>query len=120
MQIRLLNFMFLLFYNFTVYSYFFKFFLLFINLLYVFTFQALPPSWSPFIEFITPFLLHFVSERVLSTFSPTPTFPPSNPSLPYLCQHPSFLGHQVSTRLGASFSTKARQGSMLLHMRLGQ
>jgi hypothetical protein len=33
---------------------------------------------------------------------------------PHPCQHPPFLGHQVSTGLGTSFPTEARQGGPLL------
>jgi hypothetical protein len=46
---------------------------------------------------------------------PHPLIHPPPTSYTYPPPHPPSLGHQVSTRLGASCPTKARQGS-LLHM----
>ena len=68
-----------------------KLFLLLIMLL--FTSQMVPSSQPLLEEFFSPSLLPFTSERE----SP--------------CRHPPSLGHQVSTRLGTSSPTEARQGS---------
>ena len=56
--------------------------------------------------------LSFDSDRV---FPP----PPHTSTANSLAQHPHSLEHQVSIRLGATSSTQAKQGSLLLHMCLG-
>ena len=56
--------------------------------------------------------LSFDSDRV---FPP----PPHTSTANSLAQHPRSLEHQVSIRLGATSSTQAKQGSLLLHMCLG-
>jgi len=63
----------------------------------------LPPSWSPPFRVLHPILPLLASERVFSY--PSCRLP-----------HPLSLGHQVSTGLGSSFPTEAREGSPLLRM----
>jgi hypothetical protein len=57
----------------------------------------------------------FPHPLALSGCSPTTPFTHMQSHIP-LSQHPPSLGHQVSTRLGTSSPTEARQDSPLLHV----
>jgi hypothetical protein len=65
---------------------------------FVYTFQILPPSWSPLPQFFIFSPLPFASERVL----PSPTQPSQNHPL----QHPV---PEASSGLGTSSYTETRQ-----------
>jgi hypothetical protein len=78
-----------------------------------------------YIPYVAPFSVPFhnspsilfplASEKVLPTHEPTyPLHTSIHSNL--TPQHPSSLGHQVSTGLGASSPTEARQVSTLIHM----
>ena len=71
-------------------------------ILFIYT-SNVASSRSPIPEFFTPSPLPFASERM----------PHPHP------RHPPSLEHQVSTGLGTSSPTGARQSSPLLHIRLG-
>jgi hypothetical protein len=99
------------------YSFIFPLFLsfLFFQLFYLLTFQPLPPFLVPLQEFFTlsPFPLHLrgCSPTPLTPLTHPPTYSPSHNTL-----HPCSLRDQVSTGLGTSSPTEAKQGSPLLNM----
>jgi len=69
-------------------------------LFYLFTFQSLPPSQSPFPKFLIPSLLPLASERLPHAN----TWPPLS------------LGPQVSLELSTSSPTEAWPGRTLLYL----